>query len=125
MRKIEKFKLDDREIEVRELTPRQIIGLMDQHSQKETAGMGAMLERFAPLATSLEAEQLLDLAPSELAVVWEHFQEVNAVFFGLARKMGLGDKIKEEMSSFLSAEFAASSGPATAKVPGTTVGASS
>lgn len=104
MRKRKVIKIDDREIILHELRVCDI---------QELAGMGERLEEGAgPLAElvppalklccDLPAEDLRQMAPSELKALWEAFREVNADFFALVSRSGLlahlGGTIRERMA---------------------------
>lgn len=120
MRKQGTVTIDDRKLIVKELTARHIIDLTTEggllgdqaeEGKENTLSLVAIAEhakRFLPNFLELESAQegekitvdyLLGLAPSELKAVYEKFEEVNAVFFEVARKVGLGqllDKLKQQ-----------------------------
>lgn len=93
-RKMKTFQIEGREgdVEVKELTVSEILKLM-QHEGDDTSlkGFVDMVGEFLPLATNLKMEQLKDMAPSDIKVVWEKFREVNDTFFEVSQRVGMGD----------------------------------
>lgn len=93
-RKMKTFQIEGREgdVEVKELTVSEILKLM-QHEGDDTSlkGFVDMVGEFLPLATNLKMEQLKDMAPSDIKVVWEKFREVNDTFFEVSQQVGMGD----------------------------------
>jgi len=93
-RKVKRVKVDDREIEVRELTVADIRKLFDRAMSLE-GGLAEILEALKdllPMVTDLKPKDFDRMTPSELRVLYEAFREVNADFFGTLaglRKMGL------------------------------------
>jgi len=86
MRRTEKFKLNDEEIEVKELTGTDMLMLFDLF-QKNKASLFDRetiiknIDVLLPLATTIKKDALLKLAPSEMEEIWNKFKEVNSVFF--------------------------------------------
>jgi hypothetical protein len=125
MRKTKRLKIDNEEITVRELTVRQIYGLIDGGEEAAEASFAARFDEFLSLATDLKKEKAMDMAPSELNEVWEAFREVNAAFFSIMAKLGLAEILQKEMGKIFSEEFALSSAPAMAGPSGAMAGSSS
>lgn len=128
MRLQERIKLDDKEYTINELTVEEIIGLFsrteqsiegsNQTTEEKTeeiavlaafsslfANGGVVMKSFMDLAmpgTSLQ--DLIKLAPSELAEIMEAMKRVNKYFFDLAQKLELGNlllgAVKEVLQSF-------------------------
>lgn len=120
MRKIKNIKIGDLDITVKELTVRQILSLFQQ---EENAGVdvAARFEQFLSWSCpELTREAAMDLAPSELMEIYAVFEEVNASFLEIARKMGLDavlDTLRAEIAGSLrnlNAPSASSSEPDTA-----------
>lgn len=96
---------------VKELTVQEIINLINMGSKKKKEGeedgdqsfttlRSQIEDHFLPLCTNLKLASLLKMAPSDIEEVWNHFQEVNKVFFALARKAGLTevlDNLKDSL----------------------------
>ena len=129
MRKIKTLKIDDREITVRELTVKQIMGLFDSAGQGDatTADLAGILKDKLGLVTDLALDDMTAMAPSELRQVWDAAKEVNADFFDLARAVGLGQtvdqvlaQLKEALLSDFSSLFAASLRPGMGQLSGAT-----
>jgi len=103
MRQTKTFDIEGRNgsIEVKELTVREILELVDP-AKLEGLSLPEFIQHFQtvalPKATSLKTEQLLDMTPSEIDQVWTVFKEVNDTFFGLSSRLplvkGLWDNVK-------------------------------
>lgn len=104
MRKTKTIKIDDREIAIKELRVKDIRRLMDQ------AGDGdfgfSRIGDLLPMVTDLDPAALDDMAPSELKTLWDAFREVNAVFFDLAARAGVGKALAAEIRKSLTEAFA-------------------
>lgn len=91
-----------RPVTVFEVRPRDILGwLGDEQSIKDIEKGKDLLAQCC----SLTVEEILDLYPSESALVWDAFEEVNAAFFALLRAAGVLDKVKDTIRMVVS-EFA-------------------
>jgi len=84
--KIEGF---DKQIEVRELTTKQIISLFQFSGLDKVNSwsdvMNYLHDQILPMATNLTPDELLDFAPSDLKTIVDKFKKVNETFFGLTR----------------------------------------
>jgi hypothetical protein len=95
MRKTHSFKIEgyDQSFTVYELTIRQIIDLMQDEKISENLSLNAFKEFFGdtilPAVSNVSINDLLDMAPSDIKIIWDKFQEANSVFFGAARQLGL------------------------------------
>jgi len=107
MRKIKQIKIDDREITIKELRVKDIKAVFN--------GESATLLDHLPLVTNLSAADIDDLAPSELAIIWESVQEVNASFLALMEKSGLMKSIEATAMQLLTQPSVASSNPDTSQ----------
>lgn len=99
MRKIKIIKLDEREVTVKELRVKDIKAVFSGESDKT-------LIDHLPLVTDLTAADIDELAPSELAVVWETVKEVNADFLDLMTRTGVMEKIEKAAMGILIAPSA-------------------
>lgn len=122
MRKIETIKLDGKEIQVYELRVKDIRRLIE--AGKNIDGGEQELAAALPLATSLAPEAVEELAPSELKLLWEAFQKVNADFLALLDRVGVATLVRDSIQKSLTEAFADSSSAAT-PAAGTTAGAAS
>ena len=111
MRRTTTFKMDDKEVVVYELKVRDYKELLGKFGGNIEMTPALFLENFSeimPKATNLSMEDILDMAPSEIMVIYENFKECNETFFGLLDKIGLGtmlDSLKEALKSDLSKAF--------------------
>ncbi len=74
-------------VRLQELTVREVLDMGEQF------GRGPLvedLERLLPRVSNLATNDLLDMTPGELELVWEKFKEVNAAFFRIAGALGFG-----------------------------------
>jgi hypothetical protein len=107
MRKIKQIKIDDREVAIKELRVKDIKAVFN--------GESTTLLDHLPLVTNLSASDIDDLAPSELAIIWESVQEVNASFLALMEKSGLMKSIEATAMQLLTQPSVASSNPDTSQ----------
>jgi hypothetical protein len=91
MRKTKTIKIDDREITIRELKVKDIRKIINQ---AETDDFQRQIEELLPLATDLALEDMNDMAPSELKLLWEAFREVNSDFLALAGRLGISQALR-------------------------------
>lgn len=89
------------EVQLRELTVREVMGFGDEF------GKGPLvqdLERLLPLVSNITTNELLDMTPGELELLWQKFREVNAAFFRMAEALGFG-RVVEAFLAQLRAEL--------------------
>lgn len=91
MQKAKTIQIGNRSFTVRELPVRVIWELVNN------GGGGAGIDRAKNMlqlgCPDLTEEALLDLYPSEIEELWQAFEEVNAAFLGLVRRVGLDQMI--------------------------------
>lgn len=97
-RRTKSFQIEgiDKEIEVRELTVKQIIRILasDERVGKDGTKEKMSIEQqfkesFLPIASNVVYDDLMDMTPSEIKQIYDEFEEINKVFFDVARKAGL------------------------------------
>ena len=113
-------KIDDREYVIRELTVREIINLFQETIDKASeAGAEKTtditffkeeVERFLKIAVEggFKTEDLMDMAPSEIDLLFQEFKEVNEVFFRIARSVGIEKtvmKMLDELRALILKDF--------------------
>lgn len=109
MRKAKTFKIEgyDDSFEVKELTVKEIISLI-QEDVLGDASVEALKtlfsDRLLPLCTNVTLKDLMEMAPSEIVTIWDHFCEVNSAFFDVARKTGL-QSAAEDFKKAITADF--------------------
>ena len=72
---------------LQELTVREVLDMCEQF------GKGPLvhdLERLLPRMSNLTTNDLMDMTPGELEMLWEQVKEVNAAFFRIAGALGFG-----------------------------------
>jgi hypothetical protein len=92
MRKRKIVKIDDREVTILELRTKDWRKLFADLENLGQDGLKGHLEEVLSLATDLTLDDLDEMAPSEIDLIWEAFEEVNKSFFGKLRKMGISEK---------------------------------
>ena len=95
-RKIKTFTIEgyDKNFIVNELSVKQILDLFDQ--EKTVSFFSLLDEQFLPSAGNITLEEIKNMTPSEIELIWASFKEVNKSFFALARVKGV-DKIMEKI----------------------------
>lgn len=116
MRKSKSIKIDDLEIIVKELRVKDVRKLLDMAETSED-DMMSLVDQFLPMVTDLKTDNLENMAPSELKIVWEAFSEVNADFLEWAGRLGIMKALGSLIQSHLTEAFADSLSVAT-QAPG-------
>jgi len=110
MRKTKSFKIKgyDKQYEVKEMTVREIIDLIQDKALDGDLTLDGFKEYFSdqlPKFTNIkDLDEIIDMAPSELTEIWENFSEANSVFFAVARKAGL-EQILGKLKAAIIADF--------------------
>ena len=91
MRKTAEFTMENDKgaltVRLQELTVREVLDMGEQF------GRGPLvedLERLLPRVSNLATNDLMDMTPGDLELLWEQFREVNAAFFKIAGALGFG-----------------------------------
>jgi len=84
----------DKPIELRELTIRDIIPLLEEgeseNKDDSLDGFKALFQKFLPKCSNLDKiEDLYDIAPSDIEMIWEKFKDVNSVFLKVSQQLCL------------------------------------
>lgn len=141
MQKTKTIQIGQRSFTLKELPTRAIWELFNgEDAQISATALNRCQGLLAMACPELSAEALLDLYPSEIEELWQGFEEVNAAFLGVVRRIGLIDilidglkpvlegELREAMSrigQISTEQFASSLPPATVPLSGTTATASS
>lgn len=96
MRKQKIIKIDNKEITVKELTVKDILAMADA---LEKGDLKAIVNTDLHRLTDLKIDDLKEMAPSEIRLVFEAAKEVNADFLSAARKVGLEKIVQETVAS--------------------------
>ena len=106
-RKRKTIKIDDREITVKELTIKEIMGIFTDFTEMAGTGLGdfkQQIETILPLVTDISSEDIVKLAPSEAKEIYDVVKEVNAVFFEMAENLGM-TKILGNLKTSIVSDF--------------------
>lgn len=105
MRKIKIIKIDDREITVKELRVKDIREIL---TIGETLGDDILKDigRLLPFAADIKPENLEEMAPSEIMLLWEGFKEVNADFLAVIERLGIVKTFGSSIQKYLADAFA-------------------
>jgi len=122
MRKTMTFKIEgyEKQFTVKELSVKQIISLMQDDvllSNQNLDDFRKELDvRVLPMGVNATTEELLEMTPSELMIIFEKFKEANDAFFVTARTSGVMngledilDQVKKAIIEDFSKWFALSS----------------
>ena len=111
MRNTAPVTIDDVKIIVRELTVREIINLTNDKTllggkgELTLTALREQADKYLPqFLEGITVEQMIDMAPSDLEIIYDKFKEVNKTFFGAARTVGL-DQLMEQLKLTLQREF--------------------
>ena len=129
MQKTKTIQIGPRSFTLKELPVRVIWDLINNSQSQENTGMLDRLQELLHLACpELTQEVLLELYPSEVEELWQGFEEVNAAFLGVVRRIGLDKALFLAMHETITTsitQFAGSLSAATAHASGTMATASS
>lgn len=92
MRKREIIKIDEKEITIKEMTIKEIMGIMNNFTQTGETNLNSFrkqIDDILPLVTDITLDDILKMAPSEAKLVYEKIKEVNSVFFEMAESLGM------------------------------------
>jgi hypothetical protein len=105
MIKQEQVTINGKDITVNELRVSQIIKITKRFPEfegKELSDVLAILEEMLPLCIpDLTSNDLLDMTPTELKMLYESFKKANEVFFGMLDKAGILTVLAELKNSAL------------------------
>lgn len=108
MRETKTFTIEGREktFEVYELSIREWKKVLNT-SNFEGKDLASFLQVFQtsmlPFGANVTPEELDDLTPTEVDVIWQNFQEVNKTFFGLSARLGIKAMIEQMRPALLGA----------------------
>ena len=95
----------DKQFVVNELTIRQVIDLAKRDFQDTSiVGLKSQFESFLPLASNVTLNELYEMTPSEIKLIWGKFKEVNSAFFEIAQQIGVEDLLGE-LKKAITADF--------------------
>jgi hypothetical protein len=101
----------NKKFRAKELTVKQIRGIFEFDQLPEGDDLDTIIQHFGgtllPLTTNLTIEELEDMRPSELKLIWEKVREVNAVFFDIANAAGI-QKLAAQFKDAILADFLSS-----------------
>lgn len=98
MRKTITFKIEgyDKSFVVKELSVKEIISLMQDEgiqAQDLESLKAVFTDRLLPLCVNVGLNELMEMVPSDIIEIWNHFKDMNKDFFDMAQSLGLADLI--------------------------------
>lgn len=106
MQKTKTIQIGNRSFTLKELPVRVIWELINNDQSTEKASMLDRCRNLLQLACpELNQEVLLEFYPSEIEELWQAFEEVNAAFLGVVRRIGLIDIVIDGIKPIMAAEF--------------------
>jgi len=80
----------DEQVELKELTVREIMNLLQGDNTGQTLGdFKQLVTSFLPKCSNLEINDFYDMPPSDIELIWTKFKEVNSVFLKVSQQMGM------------------------------------
>lgn len=101
------FKLPgrDKEYVAKELTVKQVRSLFELQQWPDDESLDGLIQHFGgillPITTNVDIEELDDLLPSELKIIWEKVREANAVFFDTLNAAGASELLSRFKNAIL------------------------
>ena len=105
MRKIKTIKIYEKEITIKELRVKDIRKMI---AMSETPGDDILgdVGKLLPLTVDISPQELEELAPSEIKMLWEGFKEVNADFLAVIERLGIARTFESLIKKHLTEAFA-------------------
>lgn len=97
-RKTKTFQIEgyEKSFTVKELTVKQIIDLMQKDVQDTSlAGLKDQFLNFLPVASNIKLDELIEMPPSDIKLIWDKFREINSTFFAVSQQVGLGNLLED------------------------------
>jgi hypothetical protein len=103
MSKIETIDIGKFKVTVKELTPRDILDILDgvDENNLQVEELTTLLNEHLDKAVNLKLEDFLDIPPSDIKRIYEKFKEVNKVFFDMAGWMGMDQILARAKEAFV------------------------
>lgn len=97
MRKVERIKIDSLEITVKELTVKEIIDIsnISKFADSNDSFISFLNDNLSFALEGVTLEQMKEMPPSDIKLIFDKFKEVNAAFFEFAQQVGLQDLLRE------------------------------
>jgi len=99
MRKSEKIKINEKEVEIKELRVKDVYKFGSRLAeQKDTLGVKevkSIIEEVLPEVSDLSADELLELSFSDVDVLEEAFWKVNKSFLKRLDQLGIKENLKK------------------------------
>jgi len=93
MRKSKTVKIDDKEITVKELRVKDIRFILETAEHAEDDDLLKQTNTLLPLVADIKLDDIEVMAPSEIKILWEAFQEVNADFLSVIGRLGIKEAL--------------------------------
>lgn len=95
MRRKKTIQLEDRKVTVYELRVRDIRQILSMDEKVEEMDIDTVVSTVLPMVCDLGPGEFDRMGLSSLMSLWDAAREVNAAFFDLARRAGLGEIVEQ------------------------------
>ena len=106
MPKTKTVKIDNKEITVKELRVKDIRTLLEIAERAEDDDFLKQAETLIPLVTDIKLNDIEEMAPSEIKILWGAFREVNADFLSAIERLGIKEAFISSIRKHLTDAFA-------------------
>ena len=106
MRKTKTVKIDDKEFTVKELRVKDIRSLQEMAERAEEDDFFKEAEALIPQITGIKLDDIEEMAPSEIKILWGAFREVNADFLSAIERLGIKEAFISSIQKHLTDAFA-------------------
>ena len=117
MQKVKIVQIGTKSFTLKELPVRPVWDLMNADRPDQPSRFAEQFQQLLALSCpELDKETLLDLYPSEIEELWNAFEEVNAAFLGVVRRIGIDAALIDSIAEVVKASigrFASLLPPAT------------
>ncbi len=101
MRKVKTIKLDDLEVTFKELRVKDVRAMMDAGDDALNGDLLKLVDQVLPLCCDLPPEKIEEMAPSEMATLYDAFMEANDTLFTALKKSGLLEVLRDRWRKIL------------------------
>jgi len=106
MPKTKTVKIDDKEFTVKELRVKDIRTILEKAERAEEDDFFKEAETLIPQITGIKLDDIEEMAPSEIKILWEAFREVNADFLSAIERLGIKEAFISSIQKHLTDAFA-------------------
>jgi hypothetical protein len=106
MPKSKTVKIDDKEFTIKEMSVKVIRTILETAERAEEDDFFKEAETLIPQITGIKLDDIEEMAPSEIKILWKAFLEVNADFLSAIERLGIKEAFISSIQKHLTDAFA-------------------